>query len=154
AISTALIWQAKNEAVQSLQREQLSSYWQRIALADREWSANNLLRVQELLALCPEKLRGWEWHYLKRLRGKAPPPLRHDRQVRAVAVSPDGKRIVSADMGGFVTIWDVATGVRLQRVRGHDKPCVCLAFSPTGGYFATGDIDPSGRRKAEVRLWH
>jgi hypothetical protein len=36
AISTVLIWQVKNETVQMLEREQLSSYWQRIALADRK----------------------------------------------------------------------------------------------------------------------
>jgi WD40 repeat protein/serine/threonine protein kinase len=154
ALSTTLIWQAKNEAVQALEREQLSSYWQRIALAEREFSANNLLRVQELLDLCPEKLRGWEWHYLKRLRGKALPPLRHDHPVRAVAASPDGRRIVSADFGGFVTIWDLATGVRLHRVPGHDKPCGCIEFSPNGGYFVTSDFDPAGQRKAVVKVWH
>ena len=90
--STALVWRAKNEAVQAFEREQLSSYWQRIALADREWSANNAVRAQALLDQCPEKHRGWEWHYLRRLPGKAMEPLRHDAPLRTVAVSPDGKR--------------------------------------------------------------
>jgi WD40 repeat protein len=154
AISTALVWQAKNQTEQALEREQRSSYWQRIALADREWSANNLLRAQELLDLCPEKHRGWEWHYLKRLPGKALDPLRHDRPLRAVGVSPDGRRIVSADIGGFVMIWDAATGDRLHRFRGHDKAINRFAYSPNGECFATGDFDPSGRRNAEVKVWH
>jgi WD40 repeat protein/serine/threonine protein kinase len=165
ATSTALIWQAnkktvqalgreqqaKDEAVQALEREQLSSYWQRIALADREWSANNSRHFQELLDLCPEKYRGWEWHYLKRLPGKALDPLRHDESVRCVAVSPDGKRIVSGDLGGFVKIWDATTGVFLHGFRAHEKFIRCLAYSPTGEYFATGNS--YSESQAAVKVW-
>src|SRR5205085_9376081 len=41
-------------------------YLHRIILAEREWSANNVQRAEDLLDECPQKLRGWEWHYLKR----------------------------------------------------------------------------------------
>ena len=40
-------------------------YFHRMALAEREWSANNIDRVERLLDDCPPPLRGWEWHYLK-----------------------------------------------------------------------------------------
>src|SRR5262249_16979021 len=40
-------------------------YFQRIASAEREWSANNFGRMYQLLEECPEDLRGWEWSYLK-----------------------------------------------------------------------------------------
>src|SRR5439155_10664063 len=65
AVSTALIWQAKEDLSkalererQTLERERQISYYQRIALAEREWSANNLSRVQQLLDDCPAELRG------------------------------------------------------------------------------------------------
>src|SRR5205814_1060171 len=45
-VSTALIWQANQEQRRSL-------YYLHIALADREWSANNLSRVEQLLDACP-----------------------------------------------------------------------------------------------------
>src|SRR5262249_59077349 len=37
-----------------------------IALADREWWANNIAKVEETLKRCPGKLCGWEWHYQQR----------------------------------------------------------------------------------------
>jgi serine/threonine protein kinase len=56
-----------NRERHALERERRNSYAQRIALANREWSANNLSRMESLLEECPTDLRGWEWHYLKRL---------------------------------------------------------------------------------------
>ena len=42
AISTTLIWQAKEELGQALERERQDSYYQRIALAEYAWKTNNL----------------------------------------------------------------------------------------------------------------
>src|SRR5262249_18263439 len=39
-ISTVLVWRANTGLSESLERERLNSYYQRIALAEREWSAN------------------------------------------------------------------------------------------------------------------
>jgi serine/threonine protein kinase len=64
SVGTMLVWRAKNGLSDSLERERQNSYYQRIALADREWSANNLGRMEQLLDECPADLRGWEWHYL------------------------------------------------------------------------------------------
>src|SRR5262245_53404608 len=58
--SGVLIWRA-------LDRERRGAYFQRIALAEREWASNNLSRMEALLEQCPSDLRGWEWHCLKRL---------------------------------------------------------------------------------------
>src|SRR5262249_43998177 len=88
---TGLIWQAKEDVKQSLEREQQNAYYQRIALAEREWSANNLGRMQQLLEECPADLRGWEWRYLKRLPYRTLPPLRHQSAVCGVTFSSDGQ---------------------------------------------------------------
>src|SRR5262249_17510069 len=55
---------AKDELQQALRRERQNSYYERVALADREWSANNLSGAEQALDACPTDLRGWEWHYL------------------------------------------------------------------------------------------
>ena len=47
---------------QARSRLETQLYLQRIALADREWSANNLSRMDALLEQCPSDMRGWEWH--------------------------------------------------------------------------------------------
>src|SRR5262249_28652713 len=77
ASRTLLVWRANNQLSDSLERERQNLYYHRIALAEREWSANNLRGVEELLDACPEELRGWEWRYLKRRRLEAIAPLRH-----------------------------------------------------------------------------
>src|SRR5262249_57440947 len=68
AVSSGLIWRSNRELRQTL-------YFQSIALAEREWSANNLSGVEKLLDACPGELRGWEWNYLQRRRLEGLPPL-------------------------------------------------------------------------------
>src|SRR5262249_18081471 len=103
AVSTIVIWRA-------LERERHTSYHQRIARAEREWSANDSRRLEEFPAACPADLRGWEWHYLKRLALQKIPPLEHTAAVLAARFSPDGRWIVAGSQDGRVTVWDAASG--------------------------------------------
>lgn len=152
--STLLIWKSKGELERALANEQRSSYWQRIALADRELASNNLLACETLLERCPREYRGWEWHYLRRASGKSPPPLRHDHALYRLAVSPNGKFAVCPDSGGFITVWDVATATRLQRFRAYEMFVDRIAFHPDGSYFVTSNYDPSERVKCEIKVWN
>ena len=147
ATSTILISQAKDSVQQALDRERRTAYFQRVALAEREWSTGNPSRAIELLEQCPEDLRGWEWRYLKRLRGKPLPPLRHDSGVFGCAISPDGREMASVDHDGFIKLWDTRSGEELRRFRGHETLCWCVAFSPDGVRLATGDI------LGHVKIW-
>jgi WD40 repeat protein/serine/threonine protein kinase len=154
AVSTVFIWRAKEDLKQALERERqtvererLTSYLQRIALAEREWSSNNLARMEQLLAECPEDLRGWEWHYLKRLRYKTLAPLRHDAAVLCAVFSPDGRRIASSDQDGWVKVWDARTGRELVKFRAHPEHARSVAFSPDGRRLATASWDGT------VKVW-
>src|SRR5262249_17745362 len=60
--------QALEDKTQALEREKETTYLQRTALAGRELAVGNVGHAEELLDECPEHMRGWEWHYLKRLR--------------------------------------------------------------------------------------
>src|SRR5262249_22008235 len=66
--SNAQVKEEKQQTDAALEREQETTYLQRTALAGRELAAGNIGHAEELLAECPEHMRGWEWHYLKRLR--------------------------------------------------------------------------------------
>src|SRR5262249_52986903 len=61
--------QARVEREQALQDAQRALYASRIALALREWEANQAEEAGRHLDACPEPLRSWEWHYLKRKEG-------------------------------------------------------------------------------------
>ncbi|HEV2947830.1 MAG TPA: protein kinase [Gemmataceae bacterium] len=73
-------------------------------------------------------------------------PLNHDSAVQAVAISYDGKRILTA-AGRKAQIWDAATGERLAQFRQHEKEIRAVTFSPDGKFIATGGSDN------DARLW-
>src|SRR5262249_26704762 len=134
--------------LQKNQELRQTAYYQSIALADREWSANNLTRMEQVLDQCRPDLRGWEWHYLKRLRGKAMPPMRHDAAVLCAALSPDGALLASGSQDGVLKLWDARTGRELRRIQAQTAGFRSMAFSPDGRHVATGDYfspEPSGK---------
>jgi WD40 repeat protein/serine/threonine protein kinase len=142
SVSTVLVWRA-------LEREQQNSYYQRIALADREWSANNLGRMEQLLDECPADLRGWEWHYLKRLQYKSLPPLRYDTGLYCLAFHPSGQCLASGSQNGVIKLWDAHTGqlLRIFRVPAGEPIVRSVVFSPDGQRLAAAYSD--GR----IRIW-
>jgi WD40 repeat protein/serine/threonine protein kinase len=147
AVSTALIWRANESLSKSLERERIKSYFQCVALADREWSANNLSGMEEQLDACPVDLRGWEWHYLKGLRRESLPPLRHEAPVFSAAISSDGERIASASQDGVIKIWNGSSGRELVSFHAHEDHVRTVAYSPDGQFLASGSWDRT------VRVW-
>lgn len=61
----------------------------------------------------------------------------HTQPVRAVAWSPNGKRLASARSDGTVQVWNAATGKRLLTYRGHQDIVGSLAWSPDGKHIAS-----------------
>jgi WD40 repeat protein/serine/threonine protein kinase len=140
--------EAKNSELAAAQGElETTLYLQRIALADREWSANNLSRMEALLEQCPSDLRGWEWHYLKRLRYSNRTPLRHESAVISVAFNRDGQLLVTGAQAGVVTVWQAKTGQELRKWLAHRENVTSVEFSPNGRYIATGSWDRT------VKVW-
>jgi predicted NACHT family NTPase len=130
---------------QALERERQNAYYQRIALADREWSANNLSRVEQLLEACPADLHDWEWHYLKRRRLEGIQPFGHPTAVFSAVFSPDGRWIASGGQDGFVRGWNATTGQKLLAFHAHEKHVRCVAFSPDGRRLATASWDGTAK---------
>jgi WD40 repeat protein len=71
----------------------------------------------------------------------------HGEAVRAVAWSPDGRRLATASRDGTARIWETDSGNQLAILRGHADPIRGVAWSPDGRWLVTGSRDHS------VRLW-
>src|SRR5262249_10052326 len=127
-----------------------SLYCRTIAGAGAELAANNVTLAEHLLESpdCAPALRGWEWHYLKRLRPEYSPRLgEHDSGLTAVAYHPDGRHVLSADLRGEVRCWRVGSAGLVRTWSAHAQPVRGLAVSPDGRTVATAGAD--GR----VKLW-
>jgi WD40 repeat protein/serine/threonine protein kinase len=154
--SVALI-QAKFERDgkdKALASEQRIAYFGRVALAQREFEGYNVGRADQLLDECPEILRGWEWHYLQRLRyGSSPVFTGHVDQVTGVTVSPNGQLIASAGADKTVKFWD-ATTRHFDPLDGPAERVWCVAFSPDGLRLAAGGREKTVDGQAgQIKIW-
>jgi WD40 repeat protein/serine/threonine protein kinase len=116
-------------------------YFQRIALAHRELSADNLGRTLELLDLCPEHLRQWEWRYLRRHCRVEPTVLRDPAkaEVTSIAFGPDGLHLASADGDGTLKLWNTRTGALIRTLPTGADFVYSVAFHPDGKHLASAD---------------
>ena len=81
------------------------------------------------------------WSEVDRLLG-------HQGGVRAVELSPDGRRIVSASIDRTLRLWNVATGQPIgPPLVGHTGPVMAVAFSPDGRRIVSGSLDDT------IRIW-
>ena len=87
-------------------------------------------------------LRLWDW-----AGGRTVAVLPGRHQMSAVAYSPDGATLATADEGGAVQIRDAASGEARRVLQADDREVRALAYSPDGATLAA-----AGMSRA-IRLW-
>jgi WD40 repeat protein/serine/threonine protein kinase len=163
----------KEAALDKAEQGRRANYFATLSLAQQKWAASDVSKAKALLDACPEDLRGWEWHFLKRRGRCGQVVLRADSAgVSSVAVSPDGKYIASGG-GRFdqsqrrteVKVWEATTGKLLRTLKGHLGPVTSVAFSPDGKLLAsvstrinwtdvyTGKVEAANTAVGEMQVW-
>ncbi|KAG1881909.1 quinon protein alcohol dehydrogenase-like superfamily, partial [Suillus tomentosus] len=69
-----------------------------------------------------------------------------DSQVRTIALSPDGKKVVSGSEDGRVRLWDIDTGKVMGRWIGHTERVNSVCWSRDGQQVLSGSTDGIARQ--------
>ncbi len=67
--------------------------------------------------------------------------LEEHNDVSSIAISPDGKYIISGSMDGYIRVSDIDTGQYLKTLKGYRSIVVSVAISPDGKYIISTGID-------------
>jgi WD40 repeat protein len=65
----------------------------------------------------------------------------HKNQIRQLAISPDGKKVLTGGDTRIGRMWDLATGEKLGEYKGFRDWAMGISWSPDGAYFAIGGCD-------------
>jgi WD40 repeat protein/tetratricopeptide (TPR) repeat protein len=148
---------ARQQAESNRQAARKNLYVANVRLARQAWDGGHVDQMRQLLEEAAagfpgdEDLRGFEWHYLWRLAQPVEQMLRgQGRFPRAVAFSPDGRRLATAGFGGSIYLWDATTGQEVRRIAGPDQTVSALAYSPDGRQLASAGFSGTS---GVVRLW-
>jgi WD40 repeat protein len=71
----------------------------------------------------------------------------HSGAVTDLAVSRDGRYVVSSSLDQTIRYWDLQTGKTIQTLKGHTGPVICVDISPDGKRAVSGGADQA------VRIW-
>jgi WD40 repeat protein len=71
----------------------------------------------------------------------------HQRDIKALAFSPDGRHIVSGSSDKMVKVWDVIKGIEVVTFEGHKDSVESVAFSPGSRLIASGSGDNT------IKVW-
>jgi len=124
------------------------TYFKQLIAAEQDWENNNPVLADELLDRCPIRLRGWEWHHLRRRFHSELQTFRgHDGFLCGISFKPDGSQVAcTTETTGFL-LWETSSDQLVRRIPGHDGTIYGLAFNRAGTRMASAEAS------GQVRIW-
>ncbi|MFC1794769.1 protein kinase [Planctomycetota bacterium] len=146
----------------------VSSYFDKIHLADKEIADGEIFSAMMFLDSCPEDLCGWEWYYLCQICRSAGKIWLINEHLglfsqgsswREYSLCSDGNRIAGFGDGRLV-VWDVVTGSKLISIEDNDNRNYGVSLSTNVKVFLNADgskllsvgIDNTSRART-IKVW-
>jgi DNA-binding beta-propeller fold protein YncE len=128
-------------------RQELDRIAAKLRQLDKELDQNDLRSLRKELGECRDLLNRLSTR-LSHLEARTiSSKLDVGSPVLSVAVTPDGKYVVSGSEDKTVRVWELATGKEVRRFMGHRSGVNRVAVTPDGQYVVSGSHDET------VRLW-
>jgi WD40 repeat protein/serine/threonine protein kinase len=158
----------ESEAARANHNAELANRLQRLAsrhlhaaqlrLASAAIESRQLERAQDILqdqvkSAGADDPRDFAWHVLwDRATRQITPLYGHERDVRALAMSPDGRTLASGDELGMVRLWDMRRHSAVGVLKGHKLAISRLVFSSDGALLVSA-AETDTLSRSEVFLW-
>ena len=140
--------EAFDEQQYQLEKAEYHAYTGLIRRASVKIGENCFWRADELLDMCPQRLRGWEWGRLKHMLNLDLRTFNIEQTFYPqMDLSPDGKYIALIHKN-ICTILDIESGKPAVTFDKHSNELKCVTFSPDGAIAATATRDCR-----EIKLW-
>ena len=98
--------------------------------------------VRDMVASAPRPWLRSQWPSLDQAGGNLLRTLQgHSSSVLSVAVTPDGRRAVSASADHTLKVWDLDSGQSLLTLQGHSHPVRGVAVTPDGRCAVSASAD-------------
>ena len=108
---------------------------------DNEFSENEPMKRLYSILMKKGRIKGLHFSFQKRvLTG-------HSGQVSSVALTPDGRYVVSGSNDKTLRVWELASGQCVRALEGHTDRVQSVAITPDGRYTVSGSNDKT------LRVW-
>lgn len=91
---------------------------------------------------------GFQIHIWEAATGNKLRTIVDEKNISALAFSPDGKTLLSGKKNGELKLWDVVSGQELREFNGHTSSIQAIAFSPNAALLVSVDAD------GNLKLWN
>jgi sterol desaturase/sphingolipid hydroxylase (fatty acid hydroxylase superfamily) len=118
-----------------------------VELAARAWAENDLVLARGILRQFPDQELEPVRHLGEMCRQKCLPLSGHKGAVLCVAVSADGRHVLSGGADGAVKIWSADSGSEERTLTGYRGAIHCVAVSGDGRHVVSAGADRT------VRVW-
>ena len=102
--------------------------------------SRNLLDITKKILNNKELIQSFNFKPLLKEKG-------HSKSISSIAISPDGKNIVSGSIDKTIKVWDFKTGECLNSLEGHSDCVRSIAISPDGKNIVSGSDDTT------IKVW-